>query len=162
MTRMLTLLMLVIYRLRRSLKGQSRFELELWARKNGMEIVDLKSSGRPSYDIADQFPRTIGMNSFRFFSITVINPDHVRCSGVARVNNYPEYLSEPEIDVVWLTYEQLNWRDRPPRRLAQLPPDRAEGWYTDHTGAHELRWYSVGTPTDLVKDGSIESRDPTR
>ena len=33
-------------------------------------------------------------------------------------------------------------------------------WYTDHTGAHELRWYSVGTATELVKDGAIESRDP--
>jgi hypothetical protein len=41
-----------------------------------------------------------------------------------------------------------------------MPSDRAEGWYTDHTGAHELRWYSVGTPTDLVEDGGIESRDP--
>jgi hypothetical protein len=35
----------------------------------------------------------------------------------------------------------------------------AEGWYRDPYGRHEARWYSVGTPTDLVRDGANESQD---
>lgn len=162
MVGMTALLIFMFYRLLYgSPTGEARLEIEQWARQNGMEIVRLKRCGRPPYDIAEQFHHTMGEYSYRYFSITAIDPDHVRCSGVSRVSNHPRYLSEQEIvDVLWLTFEQLNWRDRPPRHFAELPPDRAEGWYTDHTGAHELRWYSVGTPTDLVKDGSVESRDP--
>jgi hypothetical protein len=35
-----------------------------------------------------------------------------------------------------------------------------EGWYKDPFGRHEARWISVGTPTALVRDGSVESQDP--
>jgi hypothetical protein len=35
----------------------------------------------------------------------------------------------------------------------------AEGWYVDPFGAHEARWFSDGTPTVLVRDGSEESHD---
>ena len=34
-----------------------------------------------------------------------------------------------------------------------------EGWFQDPSGLHEFRWFSVGKPTDLVKDDGIESRD---
>jgi len=36
----------------------------------------------------------------------------------------------------------------------------AEGWYVDPYGLHEARWISEGTPTSLVRDGSVESKDP--
>lgn len=39
------------------------------------------------------------------------------------------------------------------------PEDSAEGWYKDPYGEHEARWFSDGTPTSLVRDGSVESRD---
>lgn len=35
-----------------------------------------------------------------------------------------------------------------------------EGWYEDPTSRHEWRWFSVGRPTDLVRDGKQKSRDP--
>jgi hypothetical protein len=35
-----------------------------------------------------------------------------------------------------------------------------EGWYEDPADRHEYRWFSQGTPTDLVRDGSQTSRDP--
>jgi hypothetical protein len=35
----------------------------------------------------------------------------------------------------------------------------AEGWYQDPFGLHEARWFSVGTPTSLVRDGEVESQD---
>jgi hypothetical protein len=35
----------------------------------------------------------------------------------------------------------------------------AEGWYVDPYGEHDARWFSEGTPTSLVRDDSIESRD---
>jgi hypothetical protein len=35
-----------------------------------------------------------------------------------------------------------------------------EGWYVDPSGSHEARWISDGTPTALVRDGQIESKDP--
>ena len=35
-----------------------------------------------------------------------------------------------------------------------------EGWYEDPSDRHEYRWFSQGTPTDLVRDGTITSRDP--
>lgn len=34
-----------------------------------------------------------------------------------------------------------------------------EGWYEDPADRHEYRWFSAGTPTDLVKDGDRTSRD---
>ncbi|HYK68511.1 MAG TPA: hypothetical protein VEV45_11230 [Streptosporangiaceae bacterium] len=158
-------------------RRNAAFELRQWAEQEGVEIFALKPCGRPPDSVADQFPRTLGLGADaftggtpavawrpgRYFEITIIDADHVRRSGFARVRTEVHdvhYDLDRMIDFVWLTSKQLNWRDRPPRRSAAPPPDRAEGWYTDHTGAHELRWYSVGTPTDLVKDGSIESRDP--
>ncbi len=36
----------------------------------------------------------------------------------------------------------------------------AEGWYVDPYGLHEARWISDGNPTNLVRDGDIESKDP--
>jgi hypothetical protein len=36
---------------------------------------------------------------------------------------------------------------------------KAEGWYHDPFGRHEARWFSDGTPTDLVRDGGVEARD---
>jgi hypothetical protein len=36
---------------------------------------------------------------------------------------------------------------------------RAEGWYADPFGLHTDRWFSDGRPTDLVRDGKVESRD---
>jgi hypothetical protein len=157
----------------------------MWAQEEGTEIFALKPCSRPPDCVVEQFPPmspsgdellagglllAAGLTpgpwrhpGLRYFRITIIDRDHVRRSGFARVQ--PELHTvecdwERKIDFVWLTSEQLNWRDRPPRRSARMPPDRAEGWYTDHTGSHELRWYSVGTPTDLVKDGAIEGRDP--
>jgi hypothetical protein len=35
----------------------------------------------------------------------------------------------------------------------------AEGWFLDPYGAHETRWFSDGTPTSLVRDGTVESTD---
>lgn len=34
-----------------------------------------------------------------------------------------------------------------------------EGWFTDPFGRHEARWLSGGKPTDLVRDGDVESYD---
>lgn len=158
--------------------GRAAFELRQWAAEEGMHVVALKPCGVPPEAVVEQFPRRLPASaygysalgyvepwwvSFRYFEITTIDADHVRRSGFARVHREThglQYDLERMIDCVWLTSEQLNWPDRPPRRSAASPDDRAEGWHSDHTGAHELRWYSVGTPTDLVKDGAIESRDP--
>ena len=35
----------------------------------------------------------------------------------------------------------------------------AVGWFQDPFGRHELRWYSQGVPTSLVRDGTSESHD---
>jgi hypothetical protein len=35
----------------------------------------------------------------------------------------------------------------------------AQGWYDDPTGRHELRWFSAGSPTALVRDAGRESMD---
>jgi hypothetical protein len=35
----------------------------------------------------------------------------------------------------------------------------AEGWYLDPYDRHEQRWFSAGTPTDLVRDGGVDSKD---
>ena len=34
-----------------------------------------------------------------------------------------------------------------------------EGWLEDPADRHDYRWFSAGTPTDLVKDGHTVSRD---
>src|SRR5215469_12985976 len=155
-------------------RSNAVFELRMWAEEEGMEILALKPCGRPPDSVMDQFPRMAYRDEpftyahslrfhIRYFELTTIDADHVRRSGVARVRSEvhdSRFDLERMIDFVCLTSVQLNWRDRPPRRSAQSPHGRAEGWYADHTGVHELRWYSMGTPTDLVKDGAIESRDP--
>lgn len=35
-----------------------------------------------------------------------------------------------------------------------------EGWCTDPFEIHEARWISAGTPTKLVRDGSVETYEP--
>jgi hypothetical protein len=35
-----------------------------------------------------------------------------------------------------------------------------EGWFKDPYQRHEDRWLSDGTPTALVRDAGVESRDP--
>jgi len=35
-----------------------------------------------------------------------------------------------------------------------------EGWYTDPYRLHEARWFSDGTPTALVRDAGVTSKDP--
>jgi hypothetical protein len=156
-------LLLLPYALYRSLTGQGRtsFEIEQWAEECDTEVASLEPCGVPPYSVQRYFPFRARAGEFRYFRITVIDQDHVRRSGVARVNNEIRPWSDTQrvVDVVWLASEQLNWRDRPPRRWAKSPHDRAQGWYCDHTGDHELRWYSAGTPTGLVKDGETESRD---
>jgi hypothetical protein len=37
---------------------------------------------------------------------------------------------------------------------------KAEGWYRDPYLVHEDRWFSDGQPTELVRDGGTEGRDP--
>jgi hypothetical protein len=39
-------------------------------------------------------------------------------------------------------------------------PMEAEGWYKDPYLIHEDRWFSVGTPTALVRDAGVEHNDP--
>lgn len=34
-----------------------------------------------------------------------------------------------------------------------------EGWYTDPFDRHEARWFSAGTPTNLVRDGKVTPHD---
>ncbi|BEP16366.1 hypothetical protein acdb102_46770 [Acidothermaceae bacterium B102] len=34
-----------------------------------------------------------------------------------------------------------------------------QGWYQDPFDLHELRWFSAGWPTDLVRDGGVEAHD---
>jgi hypothetical protein len=36
----------------------------------------------------------------------------------------------------------------------------AEGWYVDPYRRRRARWFSSGTPTDLLSDGGAESSDP--
>jgi hypothetical protein len=57
---------------------------------------------------------------------------------------------------------------RHPRAVPVLPvgptmslaPEVLEGWCTDPYARHVARWMSAGNPTDLVRDGRQESRDP--
>jgi hypothetical protein len=48
----------------------------------------------------------------------------------------------------------LCWREE------EVTMSGEEGWYVDPFGHHEARWISEGTPTALVRDGSVESQDP--
>jgi hypothetical protein len=34
-----------------------------------------------------------------------------------------------------------------------------QGWHRDPSGAHDERWFSAGSPTSLVRDGGLESRE---
>jgi hypothetical protein len=156
-------LLLLPYRLYQWLtaRGHATFDLEQWAEQRELEVFDLEPCGPPPYSVEREFPRWGSGGQFLYFRLTTVDQNHVRRSGFARVHDEHRPLLDGEqmVDFVWVTSEQLNWKDRPPRHSAEPPPDRAEGWYTDHTGAHELRWYSLGVPTNLVKDGEIESRD---
>ena len=141
------------------------YHVQCWAGRNELEVISLEPCGCPPYDVLRYFPPSIvprEQSAHRYFQIGAIDVDHVRRRGVARVYNETEMVDgmDVTVHVAWLTSEQLDWRARPPRPTAELPHGHAQGWYTDPTRAHELRWYSAGRPTDLVKDGAVESRDP--
>src|ERR1700722_13797221 len=38
--------------------------------------------------------------------------------------------------------------------------DDLQGWYSDPYLRHELRWFSAGRPTALIRDGHTEGNDP--
>lgn len=40
-----------------------------------------------------------------------------------------------------------------------MPGQVREGWYEDPASRHEYRWFSEGSPTDLVMDGPTTSKD---
>ena len=44
--------------------------------------------------------------------------------------------------------------------MSEPPDPELEGWYTDPFGRHEARWFSAGSPTKLVRDGTTEGEDP--
>jgi hypothetical protein len=37
--------------------------------------------------------------------------------------------------------------------------DEPQGWYLDPYGVHELRWFSAGKPTALVRDAGVDGHD---
>src|SRR5215469_10129724 len=139
--------------------GRHRMESPMVGRTIRHGSCRLEPCGMPPPYVLRQIRYTSPPAEHRYFKITAIDADHVRRSGVARVDGGIEIVGgvDQTVQFVWLTSEQLNWRTRPPRRTAELPHDRAQGWYIDPTREHELRWYSAGTPTELVKDGAIES-----
>jgi hypothetical protein len=139
--------------------------VQWWAGRNEMEVVALEPCRKPPLSVLLQFSATnvpVGNPLLHYFRIGAIDVDHVRHWGVTLVHHEIQMVNGTDVtvSVAWLTSEQLDWRARSPRLTAKLPHARAQGWYTDPTRAHELRWYSAGTPTDLVKDGAVESRDP--
>jgi hypothetical protein len=139
------------------------YHVQIWAGQHDLEVVALEPCRRPPPDVLRQYPAVAPREEARhqYFAIAAIDLDHVRCSGIARSYDRTEMMGHLDrtVHVVWLSYDQLDWRARPPRRTAEWPHPHAQGWYTDPTRAHELRWYSAGAPTDLVKDGAVESRD---
>jgi hypothetical protein len=40
-----------------------------------------------------------------------------------------------------------------------MDPHKRQGWHADPFGAHELRYFSSGDPTRLVRDGDVETYD---
>lgn len=38
--------------------------------------------------------------------------------------------------------------------------DLGVGWFDDPTGRHQQRWFSAGSPTELVHDNGIDGHDP--
>ena len=64
------------------------------------------------------------------------------------------------VDVVRSAEPWVDAADRPPPAPPVVDGTTAQGWYADPTGRHEQRWFSQCNPTALVKDGSIEGRDP--
>ena len=95
----------------------------------------------------------------RYFDVVAVNERFVEFTGTARVHGK---LQRPNLDewieVRWDTRRQLS----PPQKTVtgDENPSNAEGWYPDVSGRHEQRWYSMGTPTELVRDGAVEGKDP--
>jgi hypothetical protein len=46
------------------------------------------------------------------------------------------------------------------RAFVTIVEVHAEGWYRDPYKIHADRWFSDGSPTELVRDGAKESKDP--
>ena len=58
------------------------------------------------------------------------------------------------------TVPEANWGRGPLKRHDYSVFVAAEGLFKDPFAVHEDRWFSAGSPTDLVKDGSSEMSDP--
>lgn len=89
------------------------------------------------------------------YLVEAVDSQHVRRTGRVRVHQNDGW----SIELTWLAARQLDWRDQPPRGEPPASDGTAQGWHTDPSGRHELRWYSAGTPTSLVKDGAMEGHD---
>lgn len=143
---------------------RSRHDVRAWARSQDQLVVHLRRIRRPGAAVRRPFGSGLSELLFdhRYYAITTIDGDHVRRTGVARARDaIPDtFVAEPPVEVVWLGAEQLDWRDRPPRRALPAADGAAQGWCADHTGRHEQRWYSSGAATEVVRDGASESRDP--
>lgn len=58
-----------------------------------------------------------------------------------------------------LRNERLSARIRDHRDPKVTTARGAQGWYEDPYGIHQDRWFSSGKPSNLVRDGGVESRD---
>ncbi|WP_433382645.1 hypothetical protein ACQPZX_19385 [Actinoplanes sp. CA-142083] len=104
-----------------------------------------------------------GLGSGYFYLVEAVDSQHVRRKGRVRVDHKVvaafSVYDDAAVTVTWLDGRQLDWRDQAPRAGPPPPDGSAQGWHADPTGRHELRWYSAGTPTSLVKDGAAEGHD---
>jgi hypothetical protein len=76
----------------------------------------------------------------------------------ASVGPIPDWSDESEVG--WLTRPPVFAEPDTAPDVVSEAGEKAEGWYADGTKRHAERWYSVGTPTALVRDDGVESHDP--
>jgi hypothetical protein len=135
--------------------------LKDWAVQNDYALYKIDRKRKPQ-NVVDlrRFTGARSRTGGCFYLIEAVDTRHIRRRGLARVTPLSTTGGAQLVQVVWLTARQLDWRDQPPRGVPAPPGTAAQGWHIDPTGKHELRWFSAGTPTDVVIDGAVEGRDP--
>lgn len=142
---------------------RTRSDLRYWALAQGYELVSLRRERSPQRIVDGQFTDVLSrVSPWLFYEIETIDPDGVLRTGLARVYDGIGGAAGGHelVEVMWLSGRQGNWFEHPalPTPVTAGGPT-AQGWCADPTGRHAERWFSLGLPTSLVRDGRVEDQD---
>ncbi len=125
--------------------------------------------GTRTWSVAS-IPGVIGPAPSRFLGVDGRIIPGLAVAAVRRCKAAREHADDARGRDWWAEYQASKAQERAktaaaersgsPAHSSEMQAGREQGWYRDHYGLHEARWYSMGQPTALVLDHGREGQDP--